>query len=81
MRGLGINYTVSFSFRNYLRIILTISLQKVHNSRNTPTKPMLFLDNTLKLCGLFYASYIPTIPVIHATYAACINTLSQEVDC
>jgi len=47
----------SFSFRKYLRIVLTISIQKVHNLRNMPTKPMLFSDNTLKLRGLFFASY------------------------
>jgi hypothetical protein len=54
MEVLGIN----FSFRNYLRIVLTMGIRKVHNLRNMPTKPMLFSDDTLKLCGLFFASYI-----------------------
>ena len=60
MQVLSISKTLVCIFRQYTKILLTLSLRHVHTSRNTPAKPMLFPNSMLKLCGLFFACYLLT---------------------
>lgn len=39
------------------KVLLTKQYCYVHNSLNTPTKPMLFPNSMLKLSGLFFACH------------------------
>ena len=53
-----------------VNIVLTISRLSDYSSPNTPAKPMLFSNNTLKLSGLFFAY------CIHITGCRAFNAAS-----
>lgn len=58
MQALCVSNGLNGIFCKYTKILLAFNLNRVHNSLNMPTKPMLFSNNTLKLRGLFNACYI-----------------------
>lgn len=58
MQALGVNKTLLSILSKYSKTLLTVSPSCVHNSPNTPAKPMLFSNIMLKLSGLFFACYI-----------------------
>ena len=55
--SLGRNVVQNHTQSRNSKVLLTKQYCYVHNSLNTPTKPMLFPNIMLKLSGLFFACH------------------------
>ncbi len=57
LKRLVVPWVLPFILGKCLNMVLTLSHLSDYSSPNTPAKPMLFSDNTLKLSGLFFACH------------------------
>jgi hypothetical protein len=73
--SLGRNVVQNHTKSRNSKVLLTKQYFYVHNSLNTPTKPMMFPNIMLKLSGLFFACRfflyiaIPPQPVINDCFS------------